>query len=75
MLDFRRDTARALAAVQRGERFILTHRGRDVARLEPIRDETAEPSATDALLRIDDFAIDGPGKVSNSEIDRILYGS
>ena len=75
MVDFRRDAARALAAVQRGERFILTHRGRDVARLEPVRAEAAEPAATDALLRIDDFAVDGPGKrISNSEIDRIVYG-
>jgi antitoxin (DNA-binding transcriptional repressor) of toxin-antitoxin stability system len=75
MVDFRRDTARALAAVRRGEGFILTHRGRDVARLEPVRPEHADPAATDALLRVDDFAVDGPGKkLGNSEIDRILYG-
>lgn len=75
MLEFRRATRRYLSAVQRGERLLLTYRGRPIARLEPVRDGAAPGAEADALLRLDDFAVDGPGgKLVNAEIDRVLYG-
>jgi prevent-host-death family protein len=75
MLQFRRDARRALDAVRRGEPVLLTYRGRAVARLEPVREETTEIGPEDALRRIDEYAVDGPGgQVSNEEIDRIAYG-
>ncbi len=74
MLEFRRHARRALDALRRGERLVLTYRGEPVARLEPI-----EPSATvaenDPLLRVDDYAVEGPGgTLENEDIDRLLYG-
>ena len=76
MLEFRRNAKRALEAVQRGERVLLTYRGKAVARLEPVNPEIAPVSPDDPLLRIDDFAIDGPGgSLSNEEIDRLIYGT
>jgi antitoxin (DNA-binding transcriptional repressor) of toxin-antitoxin stability system len=76
MLEFRRDARRALAAVQRGERLLLTYRGRPVAQLSPVQASPRELPEHDALRRIDSFAVDGPGrKLSNEKIDQILYES
>ena len=75
MLEFRRNAKRALQAVQRGERVLLTYRGKAIARLEPVSGEISEVAPDDALLRIDDFAVDGPGgELPNEEIDRLIYG-
>jgi len=76
MLEFRRDARRALAAVRRGERIVLTYRGKPVARLEPLASAPGRPNDDDPLLRLDDFAVDGPGgPLADSAIDRALYGS
>lgn len=76
MLDLRRDAKRWIEAVRRGERLVLTYRGEPVARLEPVRPEGAEVREDDPLLRIDDFAVDGPGeRLTNQEIDGLLYGA
>ena len=74
MLEFRRNAKQALDAVQRGERLLLTYRGKAVARLEPVV-EANEIPPDDPLLRIDDFAVDGPGgPLPNEQIDRLIYG-
>jgi antitoxin (DNA-binding transcriptional repressor) of toxin-antitoxin stability system len=74
MLEFRKGAKRALLAVQRGERILLTYRGRPIARLEPVR-PTQAASADDSLLRIDDYAVDGrKSRLTNAQIDRALYG-
>ncbi len=76
MLEFRKHAKRALLAVKRGERIMLTYRGRPVARLEPVRANPAAASAVDALLRLDDYVVNGPrGRVSNKQIDRVVYGA
>lgn len=75
MLDLRRDARRWLEAVRRGERLLLTYRGEPVARLEPVHPEAGEVPDDDPLLRADDFAVDGPGgRLTNDEIDRLIYG-
>lgn len=74
MLELRRDARRWLEAVRNGERFVLTYRGRPVARLEPVHSETSGVPEDDPLLRIDDFAVDGAGgRLDNAEIDRVVY--
>ena len=76
MLEFRRDAAKALDAVRRGERLLLTYRGKVVARLEPVRPESDAIPDDDPLLRLDEFAVDGPGgSLGNREIDRVVYGA
>lgn len=74
MVEFRRNARRALDAVRRGERLLLTYRGKPIARLEPVRPEAAEVAEDDPLLRVDDFAVAGPGgPLTNQEIDRLIY--
>jgi antitoxin (DNA-binding transcriptional repressor) of toxin-antitoxin stability system len=76
MLEFRRDARKALAAVRRGERLLLTYRGRAVAQLSPVTDTAETLPADDALRSIDAFAIDGPGgDLTNQDIDGLLYGA
>ena len=76
MLEFRRNARRALDAVRRGERFLLTYRGKPVARLEPVGPGSAPIGDDDSLLRIDEFALDGPGgALPNEAIDRLVYGA
>ncbi|MGQ0813780.1 MAG: type II toxin-antitoxin system Phd/YefM family antitoxin [Gemmatimonadota bacterium] len=75
MLEFRRHAKRALDAVRRGERLLLTYRGKPVAWVEPVKPEAAVVPDDDPLLRVDDFAVDGPGGVlPNEQIDRVIYG-
>lgn len=55
--ELRRDASRWLARVRAGEAFLVTDRGRPVARLSPI----AEPTGYDALLAKGGIA-PGPGR-------------
>lgn len=73
LVAFRKNAERILRRVGRGERLILTRRGRPVARLEPIRD--GEPASDDPFYRLPDFAVEGGGSLTNEEIDRIVYGA
>ena len=75
MLTFRQSAERILQRVARGERLILSHRGKPVARLEPLGREEALDDSTDPFLTIARRALPSPrGKTSHQEIDRILYG-
>jgi prevent-host-death family protein len=75
ILEFRRGASRALKAVERGERFVITYRGRPVARLEPIARTPRGADRDDPIFRIEEFAVDGPGTpLSNRGIDDVLYG-
>jgi prevent-host-death family protein len=71
MVEFRRDAERVLAKVKSGERLILTHRGKPVARLEPIRDEPHDRD--DPFYTICGLA-DSAGSLTNPQIDEIVYG-
>jgi prevent-host-death family protein len=65
-----------VARAERGERIIIARNGKPVAQLGPAprAKRTALP-ADDPLLNLDEFAIDGAGgTLTNSAIDRILYG-
>ena len=70
MLDFRLDAERIIAQVQKGQRMILTRRGKPVARLEPIAEV---PDADDPIYTLADLAVSGES-LDNSQIDEILYG-
>lgn len=76
MLEFRKDARKALAAIQRGERLLLTYRGRAVAQLSPAREARQVLPDHDALRRLSAFSVDGSGtRLSNDDIDRTVYGS
>jgi len=72
MLDFRHNAEKILAQVQKGERIILTNRGKPVARLEPITPESVD--ADDPFYSLAELAEAGGGSLSNAQIDDILYG-
>jgi antitoxin (DNA-binding transcriptional repressor) of toxin-antitoxin stability system len=75
MLDFRKDAAGILRRLGKGERFVLSHRGRPAARLEPIETTVAADPAHDPFFGISRRATRSPkGKTRHQDIDRIVYG-
>lgn len=75
MLELRRHARRVFRAIQRGERLILTYRGRPVARLEPVR-VSGETNREDPIFRIEQFAEPGPGgKLARRHIEQAVYGA
>lgn len=70
------DLSRLVKRAEKGERITIARAGRPVAQLGPApQGERAELSPDDPLLNLDTFAIAGPGgKMSNADIDRLLYG-
>ena len=75
MLEFRRDAESVLRRVTKGERFVLSHRGKPVARLEPLAGPSAVDSAHDPFLTIGQRATRSPkGRTAHRKIDQILYG-
>jgi prevent-host-death family protein len=75
MLEFRQDAEGVLRRVAKGERFVLSHRGKPAARLEPLTTPTAADLANDPFLGIARRAKPSPkGKTKHEDIDRILYG-
>lgn len=71
MLEFRRDAERIIAQVQKGERLILTRRGKPVARLEPIRE--APLDANDSFYSLCELA-EPSGSLTNRQMDEVIYG-
>jgi prevent-host-death family protein len=68
--------SRLLARVERGERITVARAGKPVARLIPAdRPATGALPPEDPLLNLDRFGFDGAGgKLTNAEIDRLIYG-
>lgn len=72
MLDLRRDAEGIIRKIERGARFMLTYRGKPVARLEPVESGAAE--ASDPFYRLGNLADPSAGPLTNQQIDDILYG-
>jgi prevent-host-death family protein len=73
MLEFRKNAEGILRRVARGERLLLSHRGKPAARLEPLTRGSVDPG--DPFLGIARRAKPSPkGKTKHGDIDRILYG-
>ena len=71
MLEFRQNALAIVKGVQKGQRVMLTYRGKPVARLEP---PEAFPQADDPFYTLCDLA-DGSGQnQTNREIDEAIYG-
>jgi antitoxin (DNA-binding transcriptional repressor) of toxin-antitoxin stability system len=71
ILEFRLHTERILGQIQKGERMILTRRGKPVARLEPIVDP---PLSDDTFYSLTDLAEPGES-LDNRQIDALLYAA
>jgi antitoxin (DNA-binding transcriptional repressor) of toxin-antitoxin stability system len=73
MLQFRKEADAVLRRVAKGQAFVLTYRGKPVARLEPLdRDEVP---ADDPIYRLYELASPTAEPIDHSEIDRIVYGA
>jgi prevent-host-death family protein len=68
--------SRLIKRAEKGERITIARAGRPVAQLGPApQRERLELSPDDPLLNLDTFALTGPGgKLTNADIDRLLYG-
>jgi prevent-host-death family protein len=68
--------SRLVKRAEKGERIIIARAGRPIAQLGPVSQrERLRLSPDDPLLNLDTFAVAGPGgKISNADIDRLLYG-
>ena len=71
MVEFRKNGKGVLQRVLRGQRLLLTYRGKPVAHLVPVRAET--PPMDDPFYSLHTLADGGVEGLSNSEMDRILY--
>ena len=75
MLQFRRNAEGVLRRIAKGERLMLTHRGKPAARLEPVEAPGAVDPVNDPFLSIAGRAKPSPkGKTRHADFDRILYG-
>lgn len=72
MLEFRRTAEGVLKQVARGQRYLLTYRGKPVARLEPVSEKSI--SSDDPIYGLAELASQDAQPASNAEIDRIVYG-
>ena len=72
MLDFRLDAENIIAQVQKGQRMILTRRGKPVARLEPIVADSIDED--DPFYKLGDLSASAGEPLSNTQIDDIIYG-
>jgi prevent-host-death family protein len=75
MLEFRQDAEGVLRRVARGERLVLSHRGKPAARLEPLERTVSLDFENDPFLSVRRRATASPkGKTRHADIDRIVYG-
>jgi prevent-host-death family protein len=75
MLEFRQDAGGVLSRVAKGERFVLSYRGKPAARLEPLNAAPSMDPSGDPFLGIARRARPSPrGNAKHADIDRILYG-
>jgi prevent-host-death family protein len=75
MLEFRQNAEGVLRRVARGERLVLSHRGKPAARIEPLLPNGPVDPGADPFLNIARRAKPSPkGKTKHKDIDRLLYG-
>jgi len=71
VLEFRRQAKQIIGRLQHGQRMILTYRGKAVARMEPIAEESI--AEDDPIYSLANLSVKDLGTVSNEEIDHIIY--
>lgn len=71
MLELRRNAQGIIDEVRRGQRFMLTHRGKPVARIEPL---DSAPAVEDPFYGLADLADAEGESLTNREIDKTVYG-
>jgi len=73
MVELRARAEEIVASVQKGQRMVLTYRGRPAVRLEPVLPDAI--AHDDAFYRLSELAGGSGGSLTNREIDKIVYGA
>ena len=73
LLAFRKNSKKILEWARRGERMIMTYRGKPVCRIEPMGDKV--PDEDDPFYQIDRLAEGKGTSLDNKQIDKIVYNS
>ena len=71
MLEFRTDSEKIIGQLRKGERMVLTYRGKPVGRLEPIVDQAVPED--DPFYRLDQLADEQCDSLTNADMDEIVY--
>jgi len=71
MLEFRRNAKAVIRKVWRGQRLIVTYRGKPVMRLEPIQGKSLGPD--DPFYKLAHLAKADRRPLTNEKIDQIVY--
>jgi len=75
MVQFRQNAEGVLRRIARGERLVLSQRGKPSARLEPLERTAGDDLENDPFLSVCRRATASPkGKTRHQDIDRVLYG-
>ena len=75
MLEFRQNAQSVLRRIAKGERMLLSHRGKPAARLEPLATAPNSVLPNDPFLTIGSRAAASPkGRTRHTDIDRVVYG-
>ncbi len=73
VLDFRKHSKKILDSAGRGERMIMTYRGKPVLRLEPINNKLL-PAEDDPFYQLAESGQSQGRNMSNDAIDKAVYG-
>ena len=71
MLDLRRNTRRIIMKARKGERMILSYRGKPVIRLEPFIEKI--PEGDDPFFSLPEFSLEESEILNNKEMDALIY--
>lgn len=75
MLELRQNSGAVMRGLKKGIKYRLTFRGRTVGRIVPDDEATGKIPKDDPIFHLDDYAGHGPaGRLTNEEIDRLVYG-
>jgi antitoxin (DNA-binding transcriptional repressor) of toxin-antitoxin stability system len=72
LTEFRTRANAILKQLNKGRAFVLTYRGKPVARLEPIYAQAVH--ANDSIYCLAELASDAGASLTNAQIDEIVYG-
>jgi antitoxin (DNA-binding transcriptional repressor) of toxin-antitoxin stability system len=71
LLEFRKNARQILNNARRGQRMIMTYRGKPICRIEPII--AATPRNDDPFYRLYQLADTQAHDMTNEEMDTIIY--
>jgi len=72
VLEFRKHAGEIIRSAVKGQRMVMTYRGKPVFRIEPVEDKKAV--ADDPFYRLAEIAEKNAPSLNNNQIDSIVYG-